>query len=47
MTDGLHGRDIVIKSIKYIDLNNIKNEDDLYNIYNINDDEKYIINNTI
>jgi len=47
MTDNIHGRDIVIQSMKKINLSNIKNEDDIYKIYDITDNELFLINNTI
>ncbi len=47
MTDGLHGRDKVIMSIKKIDLNDIYNDADIYNLYNISEDEQKIIDITI
>jgi hypothetical protein len=47
MTDNIHGRDTVIMNLKLIDLNKIKNESDVYKIYNITSDEKKIIDLTI
>lgn len=47
MTDNIHGRDIVIQSMKKIDLSKIKKEDDIYKIYDINEDDINLINNTI
>ena len=47
MTDNIHGRDIVIQSMKKIDLSKIKSEDDIYKLYNINHDDINIINKTI
>jgi hypothetical protein len=47
MTDNIHGRDNVIMNLKLIDLNKIKNESDIYKIYNITNDEKKIIDLTI
>ena len=47
MTDNIHGRDIVIQSMKKIDLSKIKSEDDIYNLYDINHDDINIINKTI
>jgi hypothetical protein len=47
MTDNIHGRDTVIMNLKLIDLNKIIEENDIYNIYNITDYEKKIIDFTI
>ena len=47
MTDGLHGRDKVIQNIKYIELSKIKNEQDVYNLYNIDKSDLEIINKTL
>jgi hypothetical protein len=47
MTDGLHGRDTVIKSLKSIDLTKINNENDVYKLYNISCDEIELIKKTI
>jgi hypothetical protein len=47
MTDGLHGRDKVISNIKICDLENINNDEDIYKIFNITDDEKNIIEKTL
>jgi hypothetical protein len=47
MTDNIHGRDIVIQSMKKIDLSKIKSEDDIYYLYDINDIDLNIINKTI
>ena len=47
MTDSLHGRDLVIKNIKNITLNNIKCENDIYSQLNITNDELELIKNTI
>lgn len=47
MTDGLHGRDLVIKNIKNITLSNIKCENDIYSQLNITKDELELIKNTI
>ena len=47
MTDNIHGRDTVIMNMKSINLNNISNDDDIYKIYNITNDEKKIIELTI
>ena len=47
MTDNIHGRDIVIKSIKRLNLSIIKNENDIYRMYNLTDNEINLINITI
>jgi hypothetical protein len=47
MTDNIHGRDLVIKNIKNITLNNIKCEGDIYSQLNITNDELELIKNTI
>lgn len=47
MTDNIHGRDIVIKSIKYFDLSKIESEEDIYKELKINDHDLKLINNTI
>ena len=47
MTDNIHGRDLVIKNIKKIELNNIKCENDIYSKLNITDDELELIKQTI
>ena len=47
MTDNIHGRDIVIQSMKKIDLSKIKNEEDIHILYDINDIDINIINKTI
>lgn len=47
MTDNIHGRDLVIKNIKNISLNNIKCENDIYNQLNITKDDLELIKNTI
>lgn len=40
MTDNIHGRDTVVMNLKLIDLSQINNGADIYNIYNITSDEK-------
>ena len=47
MTDNIHGRDLVIKNIKNIVLNNIKCENDIYIQLGITNDELELIKNTI
>ena len=47
MTDGLHGRDIVIMNLKKVDLSKIKHEDDIYTLYNIDKSERRIIEKTL
>jgi hypothetical protein len=47
MTDNIHGRDYVIQNIKYIDLSKIKNDKDIYEIYQISQQEINLINETI
>ena len=47
MTDNIHGRDLVIKNIKNMNLGNIKCENDIYNQLNITKDELKLIKNTI
>jgi hypothetical protein len=47
MTDNLHGRDTVIKNIKYVDLQSIKTENDVYTIYQLTQNEIDLINKTI
>ena len=47
MTDNIHGRDIVIKNIKEIDLSQIKCDDDIYEVMNITKDELELMKQTI
>jgi hypothetical protein len=47
MTDNIHGRDHVIKNIKSINLYEINSESDIYRIYNIDEEEITLIENTI
>lgn len=48
MTDNIHGRDLVIKNIKNITLNNnIKSENDIYSQLNITKDELELMKNTV
>lgn len=47
MTDGLHGRDKVIMNLKNIDLSKISEENDIYKIFDISEEELSLIDNTI
>lgn len=47
MTDNIHGRDVVIKNIRYVDLEKISCENDVYKIFNITDSELEIMKKTI
>ena len=47
MTDNLHGRDTVIQNMKLIDLEKIKNDNDIYKMYNLSENEITIIHETI
>jgi hypothetical protein len=47
MTDNLHGRDVIIQNIKMINLEEIKNDETIYQIYNLSEEEILLINKTI
>lgn len=47
MTDGLHGRDTVIMNLKKVNLSNINNDTDIYNLYGLTSDEINIIEKTL
>jgi hypothetical protein len=47
MTDGLHGRDTVIMNLKKINLFGINNDKDVYDKYNLTNDEINIIEKTL
>lgn len=47
MTDGLHGRDIVVMNLKKINLDKICNDIDIYNLYNISKEEINVIEQTL
>jgi hypothetical protein len=47
MTDGLHGRDTVMKSLKKVDLSSIRTDEDVYKAFGVTDNEIKIITSTV
>lgn len=47
MTDGLHGRDVVIMSVKKVDLCKLKSDEDVYREYGLDEEDIKIIDMTV
>jgi len=47
MTDNIHGRDTVIQCIKMVNLDEITNDDDIYRLFNLSQEEIVLICKTI